>query len=735
MTLDQFLSSYTGEDNASFEVLLEASNARKRAKVAHHLEGKDAPLLLEGPSPTDEYGTSGQAPSSLVLWKFTPKNRLYYDASQQAVLEYSAKERAAMVAGPPKGVRYAATRVAAETEEEQQAQLAAAGLAAGASGSDDDGDGFPGAAAPEARGDPAEALAGGRAAPAQRGAAGARAYLRTPTIAPGAGASPLVTWGDVAATPLRLVENPEEDWAALGVDPGGGEGPQFRLPQVRRREAAAKEVFEKKKAAAFRRRAAGGPAGGSATPVLDSLRRAAGAPLSSAGQRLATQLGKGRLAAGTPSAGVRGGGSSTGLLSDAALQQRLRASYSGTPGGAPRAGPWLLTPTTFDAARDVDKAFCSAWISPDSVLVGTKCNSLLLVDVVTRRHRRVALPPKPAVRQAPELMYNPDGHCGMHAMDVSPDGRYVVTGGRAAEDAVVLRRDTLTPVQTFSGHADWIFGLAWVTESHFVSGSRDGTIKLWAVVEPEDGGYAAESTAPLASVLENKRTLAKQRDIKCWVPDGRIVSLGVDGTVVLEGARELACLAVQDRLVAAGSRFHIHLLDLRQRCAAAGTIPLTDNGVRSLQLAGHVLSAGTGDAGVAFFDLRYLRRAKGPRLRDLTPGGAGSTGGVAGRPPARPPVERLRGSRRVRPLLRWPPERADSLHAEDDPFDAERGHQPLELGHLQLPLIASTSSNTSGWEVRETVYTHSWDASGTRLFMAGGPLAVGNSGCAMSAWL
>jgi hypothetical protein len=90
--------------------------------------------------------------------------------------------------------------------------------------------------------------------------------------------------------------------------------------------------------------------------------------------------------------------------------------------------------------------------------------------------------------------------------------------------------------------------------------------------------------------------------------------------VVLEGARELACLAVQDRLVAAGSRFHIHLLDLRQRCAAAGTIPLTDNGVRSLQLAGHVLSAGTGDAGVAFFDLRYLRRAKGPRLRDLTPG-------------------------------------------------------------------------------------------------------------------
>jgi len=91
-----------------------------------------------------------------------------------------------------------------------------------------------------------------------------------------------------------------------------------------------------------------------------------------------------------------------------------------------------------------------AWISESSVLVGTKCNSLLQVDILTGAHRRVPLPPKPAVRLGPNLMHNPDGHCGMHAMDVSPDGRYVVAGGAAAEDAVVLRRGSLTPVQTFS---------------------------------------------------------------------------------------------------------------------------------------------------------------------------------------------------------------------------------------------------------------------------------------------
>lgn len=320
--------------------------------------------------------------------------------------------------------------------------------------------------------------------------------------------------------------------------------------------------------------------------------------------------------------------------------------------------PWLLRPRVFDVQKQVDKAFCSAWVGPDSVLVGTKCNSLLLLDAASGAHRAVALPPKPAVRLGPELLYNPDGHCGMHAMDVSPDGRYIVTGGRAAEDAVVLRREGLAPVQTFAGHADWVFGLAWVTDAHFVSCSRDGSIKLFSVRESDDGSYIPDPAAATASVLLNKRAPVKQRDIKCVVPEGRIVSLGVDGCVAtwdgslrlcrkvtLEGARELICLAAAGPLVAAGSRTHLHLLDTRQRCTNVGLVPVTDNGIRSLQLQGHLLSAGTGDANLVFFDLRHLRRERGPRLRDIGPA--------------------------------------------DDPFDAVRGFQPLELGHLEMPTSAN----------------------------------------------
>lgn len=90
-----------------------------------------------------------------------------------------------------------------------------------------------------------------------------------------------------------------------------------------------------------------------------------------------------------------------------------------------------------------------AWLDHARVLVGTKCNTLLSVNTLHNTHVTVNLPPIPATRTGPDLLRNPHGQCGIHAISVSPGNGFVATGGRCPEDAVVLRAGSLTPVQTF----------------------------------------------------------------------------------------------------------------------------------------------------------------------------------------------------------------------------------------------------------------------------------------------
>jgi protein DGCR14 len=327
MSLDTFCSQYTSEDNASFAQLQEQALARKRLRVAHHLADKNQPLLLTGPgaSDTDEFGTSGQTPGTLVDVKHVPKNRLYYNTSQQPALELSEKEVLALVQGPPKAIAHAATRLPGDAAGAEQDPAAAvqqlAKEAAAAEGST--------AAAAAA------AAAGGAAA--AHGTSG-YGYMRTPNLAPGVDATPLMTWGTIASTPLRLeVDADLQGWQAAmtpSVPLDATPGPQFKMPEQRQREVKALAYINKRTAtAAAARRAASG------TPLLDALRRRMGSssrgtpshgssssgaatPLSAAGRALATRLrGSGRTPAG--------GGSAAG--STGALGPQLRASYNGTP--------------------------------------------------------------------------------------------------------------------------------------------------------------------------------------------------------------------------------------------------------------------------------------------------------------------------------------------------------------------------------------------------------------------
>ena len=135
-------------------------------------------------SDTDGFGTTGQPLSTLISWPHTNKSALYYDSSQRDVVPWTEDELADMVQGPPKQIKHSATRFPSDFDSSQDQ----------ASGSDQLGS--------DAQ---------------QPGVVRGYGVLNTPAFTPGPDQSPLMTWGDIGSTPVRL---DEEDDIHVGASSG-----------------------------------------------------------------------------------------------------------------------------------------------------------------------------------------------------------------------------------------------------------------------------------------------------------------------------------------------------------------------------------------------------------------------------------------------------------------------------------------------------------------------------------
>jgi len=162
LTLDQFLSRYTSEDNASFREILDASNARRRKKMAH---------LLPPPPPKD-----------YAQKKHLPMNMLMYDGSTRDSLALSTREAPRRLEGGERdtvnNVNYVATALQGG-EEEKKYRV-------------DD--------SKEERGKE-------------------YSILETPRFEPGEDATPIMTWGTIDATPQRIDESPKKPGFAIRQTP------------------------------------------------------------------------------------------------------------------------------------------------------------------------------------------------------------------------------------------------------------------------------------------------------------------------------------------------------------------------------------------------------------------------------------------------------------------------------------------------------------------------------------
>ncbi|GAB0095002.1 DDB1- and CUL4-associated factor 12 [Sergentomyia squamirostris] len=343
---------------------------------------------------------------------------------------------------------------------------------------------------------------------------------------------------------------------------------------------------------------------------------------------------------------------------------------------------------------NINKVFCSQWLSNRQVVFGTKCNKLMVYDVNMRRVD--AIPTLPNNRSN-----NPDTQHGIHAAQINPSRTLLATGARHSADIAIYRLPTLDPVCIGeNGHRDWVFDMCWLDDQFLVSGSKDTKVALWRInedlidtPEPTTTGEDEEQTCPsyghiVPVSVKECRTAQKIRSL-CFNQEYKeIAVLSLNSYIHLFNAETFSqklsrklpncqdnvCIACQPQgLYAVGCRSYTLLLDPRTLQAVKKIASRYSGcGIRSASFQENILTVGTGLGMLMFYDIRAGKYLESSINSSRTVVLKASKGYV------------------------FPEEEMD--------------------GFQQIKYVPA-------------IYTHCYDASGTRLFAAGGPLPanlVGN---------
>ncbi|KAI8970938.1 nuclear protein DGCR14 [Pilobolus umbonatus] len=214
LSLDQFQTLYTSEDNASFSDLLEKANIKRREqnkwffdRETNKLRIKDTPHE-EGEKPNEAIDTTPTG------WKYKARNTLMYFPEGQSESWVNDHEGR----GEKKTIDHKNTHLLPISEMKPPVTNLAPSDRAAAQGN----------------ATPWNQLKDGDIGELEDGPdiRGYRLVEATPTLSPSRVGSPLMTWGSIEGTPL-LVSGSETP------------GPRFSLPKVSRREELGMKLSEK----------------------------------------------------------------------------------------------------------------------------------------------------------------------------------------------------------------------------------------------------------------------------------------------------------------------------------------------------------------------------------------------------------------------------------------------------------------------------------------------------------
>jgi DDB1- and CUL4-associated factor 12 len=227
---------------------------------------------------------------------------------------------------------------------------------------------------------------------------------------------------------------------------------------------------------------------------------------------------------------------------------------------------------------NINKVFCSQWLSNRQVVFGTKCNKLMVYDV---NMRRVDAIPTLANSRG----QNPDTQSGIHACQINPSHTLLATGARHSADIGIYRLPTLDPVCIGeNAHRDWVFDMCWLDDQFLVSGSRDTKLALWRINEdlmdfPDATEESCPSYAHINPVAVKEVRAAQKIRAVCFNKEYKeIALLSLNGYMHLFNAetftqklsrklpncQENVCIACQPNgLYAVGCRSYTLVLDPR----------------------------------------------------------------------------------------------------------------------------------------------------------------------------
>lgn len=264
---------------------------------------------------------------------------------------------------------------------------------------------------------------------------------------------------------------------------------------------------------------------------------------------------------------------------------------------------------------DSDKVFCALWLSDQAIVMGTKCNKLLVYNVVSKKLFHI-----PCLNSR-KYSYESENNYGIHSVAMNPSKTLLATGGQKSNDVAVYTLPHFEPLCVgILAHKDFIFDIKWLDDEFFVSGARDGKIALWQV--PKRRQYLGDKNINYHHITPVKIKCSGTDKIRAlhFNPPHELTAVSLNGYIhswdmrIFKGifsqqlpyAEENVCLSYSDKYkcFAVGSSTHISLLEASKfKHIVSVNFNNETLRTRSVNFRDNMLTVGTGFGKMYFYDI------------------------------------------------------------------------------------------------------------------------------------